>query len=57
MNEAAIKLQNYCSNAGLTPLASEWWHFNDLAARDTTSNNNSKGQYTLTELYSLSPSN
>ncbi|MFZ2848026.1 MAG: SH3 domain-containing protein, partial [Trichococcus flocculiformis] len=30
MNEAAILLQRYCTDAGLTPLASEWWHFNDL---------------------------
>ncbi len=30
MNEAAFALQDYCVSAGLTPLASEWWHFNDL---------------------------
>ena len=28
--EAAKLLQKYCTDAGLTPLASEWWHFNDL---------------------------
>ena len=28
----AQKLQQYCTNAGMTPLASEWWHFNDLDA-------------------------
>jgi len=26
----AQDLQKYCTGAGLTPLASEWWHFNDL---------------------------
>ncbi|MFJ7616108.1 hypothetical protein ACIQXX_25870 [Bacillus cereus] len=57
MNEAAIKLQNYCTNAGLTPLASEWWHFNDLAAKNATRTNTSNGQYTLTEIYSSSPNN
>ncbi len=30
MNEAAFALQDYCVSAGLTPLASEWWHFYDL---------------------------
>lgn len=36
MNENALLLQSYCVNGGLTPLASEWWHFNDLAARKAT---------------------
>jgi len=36
MNEAAKVLRAYCINAGLSPLASEWWHFNDLNARATT---------------------
>ena len=30
MTEGAILLQNYLTNAGFTPLASEWWHFDDL---------------------------
>lgn len=30
MNQAALNLQLYCTSAGLTPPASEWWHFNDL---------------------------
>jgi len=33
MNEAALLLQAYCTEAGMSPLASEWWHFNDLDAR------------------------
>lgn len=47
MNEAAILLQRYCTDAGLTPLASEWWHFNDLDARFATEDNSSKGEYLL----------
>ena len=31
-SEPARGLQRYCTGAGLTPLASEWWHFNDLEA-------------------------
>ncbi|ONI39980.1 hypothetical protein AN639_01480 [Candidatus Epulonipiscium fishelsonii] len=30
MTEGAKKLRDYCTNAGLEPIASEWWHFNDL---------------------------
>ena len=47
MNETAILLQRYCTDAGLTPLASEWWHFNDLDARFATEDNSSKGEYLL----------
>lgn len=55
MNEAAINLHTYCTTAGLTPLASEWWHFNDLEAMDQTADNKSDGNYILTEIYSSSP--
>lgn len=36
MTEGAKLLQKYCTDGGLTPLASEWWHFNDLDAREKT---------------------
>lgn len=55
MNEAAILLQTYCTNAGLTPLASEWWHFNDLDALNETAHNMSLGNYILTKTYSTKP--
>lgn len=32
MAQGALQLRQYCVEAGLTPLASEWWHFNDLEA-------------------------
>ena len=35
-NNAAQKLEDYCTAAGLSPLASEWWHFNDLASCQAT---------------------
>ena len=28
-SDGAKRLQKYCTDAGLIPLASEWWHFND----------------------------
>ncbi|PTQ80647.1 D-alanyl-D-alanine dipeptidase [Trichococcus patagoniensis] len=55
MNEAAILLQRYCTEAGLTPLASEWWHFNDLEARFATEQNSSKGEYLLDSTMSEGP--
>ena len=30
MTEDALRLRRYCTAAELYPLASEWWHFNDL---------------------------
>lgn len=55
MNEAAINLQTYNTKAGLTPLASEWWHFNDLDALNEVKDNSSDGGYVLTEIYSVTP--
>ena len=53
-SEAAQTLQKYCVDAGLSPLASEWWHFND----DEAANNLTKkgdGKYQVTECLSKSP--
>lgn len=47
MTEAAIKLQQICTDAGFTPLASEYWHFNDLQAMVAIGNNVSNGAYYL----------
>ncbi len=33
MTEDALRLKGYCTGAGMSPLASEWWHFNDLEAK------------------------
>ena len=44
MNNSAFLLQRYCVDNGLTPLASEWWHFNDLDARRLTGGAG-KGQF------------
>ena len=34
--EDAKRLQKYCTDAGMTPLSSEWWHFNDLDAQSVS---------------------
>ena len=56
MTSASIKLQNYFTSHDLIPLASEWWHFDDLDAREMTKNNSSNGRYYLTECLSEVPS-
>lgn len=55
MNSAAVKLQTYCTDSGLSPLSSEWWHFNDLEARAASQNQPSNGRYYLTECVSRVP--
>lgn len=52
MNNEAKLLQRYCMNANLSPLASEWWHFEDLETKEITKNNYSTGRYYITECYS-----
>lgn len=48
MTEAALALRGYCTAAGLTPLASEWWHFNDLD-RMVIVGESWRGDFTLAE--------
>lgn len=48
----AKKLQKYCTNAGLTPLASEWWHFNDLSCPVPAG---SSGRFRLSNCVSKTP--
>lgn len=55
MNEEAILLQRYCVDAGLIPLASEWWHFNDLDSKERTVNLGNNGQYYISTNYSIKP--
>lgn len=51
MTASALLLQSYCSQAGLTPLSSEWWHFNDV----TNHGNNFIGDFTINQCYSVPP--
>lgn len=48
MTDAALVLRDYCTEAGLTPLASEWWHFNDLD-RLAVVEDSWRGEFTLSE--------
>ena len=52
-NIYAQKLQKYCNDAGLSPISSEWWHFNDEAAHSGITKI-SEGRYLITECFSVS---
>lgn len=52
MNESAILLQKYCTEAGFFPLSSEWWHFNDFDAKIHEDN---IGLFLLTDVVSCEP--
>ena len=55
MTDGAKKLQQYCTEHELYPLASEWWHFNDLDAREDTKAHGSNGKYYLKDCLSTAP--
>jgi D-alanyl-D-alanine dipeptidase len=50
----AQRLREYCTDAGFTPLASEWWHFNDLQTRFSTGNRGG-GNFEIKEIFSVPP--
>lgn len=55
MTQTAIALQGYCTGAELSPLASEWWHFNDLTARQGVISNLGKGDFQIKKCRSTAP--
>ena len=55
MNEAAITLQRYMLGAGFTPLASEWWHFDDSPSSHRIRYNSGNGDFVLSEVFSRVP--
>lgn len=54
-NEPALGLQRYCTDAELTPLASEWWHFNDLSTRSQVLDNQGIGDFLISSVRSAAP--
>ena len=57
MNQAARDLQTYATKAGLSPLASEWWHFNDLSQELDVRASGNTGQYQMRTVQSKVPRN
>ncbi len=54
-NEPALGLQRYCTDAELTPLASEWWHFNDLSTRSQVLDDQGIGDFLISSVRSAAP--
>ena len=54
-NEPALGMHGYCTEAGLSPLASEWWHFNDLASRNSVLDHLGSGGFEITTCLSEGP--
>ena len=50
-----ILMHRYCTDAGLIPLASEWWHFNDLILTAFAIEADITGQFFLSRTYSRPP--
>jgi len=55
MTEGSILLQRYLADAGFTPLASEWWHFNDLAGVRIANDVGIRGEFLTSTVYSETP--
>jgi hypothetical protein len=53
--DGAVLLQKYLTDAGFTPLASEWWHFNDLAGLRSVRHYGISGEFFISYNYSQGP--
>lgn len=54
--EGAQTLQDIFVEADMEPLASEWWHFNDLAAWSSANKANAAGEFEVgTQSFSMAP--
>jgi len=53
--DGAILLQNYLADAGFTPIASEWWHFNDLNSLRLTRQYGISGEFLIESNFSIPP--
>ena len=55
-SESAKRLQKYMTDTGFTPLASEWWHYNDISARNALGDRTDiRGDWELTTNMSILP--
>jgi D-alanyl-D-alanine dipeptidase len=55
VTEGGFLLQRYCASAGLTPLASEWWHFNDIQQTNASVAMKNTGDYSISASFSEPP--
>jgi D-alanyl-D-alanine dipeptidase len=54
---ATILMHSYLTDAGLIPLASEWWHFNDLVHTDLAVEHDITGEFSTERTFSRPPVN
>jgi len=55
MTEGSIRLQEYLAEAGFSPIASEWWHFNDLDAVESLGEASGTGDFQITQSLNSPP--
>lgn len=55
MTESSLLLRQICTDAGMSPLASEWWHFNDLETAKLVAGSTNSGNFYLSSVRSVSP--
>ncbi|OJF97105.1 M15 family metallopeptidase [Alkalibacterium sp. 20] len=55
MTEPSLKLQEYMVEAGFNPLASEWWHFNDVDALENLDTEAGSGEFYIKETFNSVP--
>lgn len=55
VTEPALRLQEYMTEAGFTPLASEWWHFNDVDALNSIGEKAGTGKFRITQSLNRPP--
>jgi D-alanyl-D-alanine dipeptidase len=55
VTQGGYLLQGYCASAGLTPLASEWWHFNDIPQTNASITMKNTGNYSIGASFSEPP--
>ena len=52
----ALRLRAYCvDGVGLSPIGSEWWHYNDLSAVRMANTHGINGEFSITTLHSTVP--
>ena len=55
VTSGVVSMQNYFAQAGLTPLASEWWHFDHTPSRNAAASMNILGEFYTETIYSVPP--
>lgn len=55
VTEPTIRLHQYAKEAGFTPIASEWWHFNDLDAVESLGEMSGQGKFRISETMNQKP--